>query len=163
MQRIIPSLWFADNNCEEALTYYCSVFPHSKIISLTRYPDEHIDPHFEGMAGKVITAVFELDGQRFIALDGGPYFRFNEAVSFTVECADQAEIDYYWGKLSHVPDSEQCGWCKDRFGLSWQIVPREMERLIGTEAAMRAMMQMKKIHIAALEAAGQTAPKEEEE
>lgn len=153
MQRILPSLWFADNNCEEALTYYCGVFPNAKIISMSYYPDEKMDPHFAGMTGKVITAVFELDGQQFIALDGGPYFRFNEAVSFTVVCADQKEIDYYWQRLSHVPESEQCGWCKDHFGLSWQIVPKDMEQWLQSEAAVQAMMGMKKIDIAALEAA----------
>ncbi len=156
MQRIVPSLWFADNNCEEALNYYTTVFPDSRIISINYYPDERIDPHFAGMQGKVLTAVFELSGQRFIALDGGPYFRFNEAVSFTVECEDQQEINYYWQKLSHHPENEQCGWCKDRFGLSWQIVPRDPEgEFMMSEAAMKALMQMKRIDIAALKAAAQ--------
>lgn len=158
MPRIIPSLWFGDNNAQEAVDYYCGVFPNSRILSLERYPDERIDPHFAGMAGKVLNLVFELDGLRFSAIDGGPYFHFNEAISMSVQCADQREIDYYWEKLSHVPESGQCGWCKDRFGLSWQIVPRDMDELIQTEAAVRAMMQMKKIDIAALKNAAETKP-----
>jgi len=94
-----------------------------------------------------------LNGQKFLALDGGPSFRFNEAISFTIECADQAEIDYYWQKLSHVPDAEQCGWAKDRFGISWQIVPQNMGELTQTPRQVQAMMGMKKIDIAVLRAA----------
>jgi len=94
-----------------------------------------------------------LNGHKFLALDGGPYFRFNEAISFTVECADQVEIDYYWEKLSHVPEAEQCGWVKDKFGISWQIVPENMNELIQTPAQVQTMMHMKKINIAELEAA----------
>lgn len=153
MQPIIPSLWFADNNCDEALDYYLSVFPNSKILEKHYYPDASIDPHFEGMRGKILTAVIELNGVRFIALDGGPMYRFNEAVSFTIQCKDQAEIDHYWSKLSHVPEAEACGWCKDKFGLSWQIVPAEMNALIQSKAAVQAMMRMKKIIIEELERA----------
>ncbi|MDO5689277.1 MAG: VOC family protein [Tissierellia bacterium] len=147
MKGIVPSLWFADNNCEEAIGYYMEVFPNSWVEEMRKYPDEALDSHFEGMAGKVITAVFYLNGQPFIALDGGPYFRFNEAISFTIECEDQKEIDYYWDKLSHVPEAEQCGWVKDRFGLSWQILPRNMNELIRSDAQIQAMMKMKKIDI----------------
>jgi len=153
MNKIVPSLWFADNNCEEAIHYYLDVFPNSTLDEVTYYPDAKLDVHFEGMQGKILTAVFHLNGQKFMALDGGPSFRFNEAISFTIECADQAEIDYYWQKLSHVPDAEQCGWAKDRFGISWQIVPQNMGELTQTPAQVQAMMGMKKIDIAALQAA----------
>jgi predicted 3-demethylubiquinone-9 3-methyltransferase (glyoxalase superfamily) len=158
MQKITPSLWF-DNNAEEAMNYYVSVFKNSRIVRIDYYPDESLDEHFEGMSGKVINGEFELDGQSFICLDGGPLFKFNESVSFTVSCKDQAEVDYYWEKLSAVPESEQCGWCKDKFGLSWQIVPTRLGELLSdpdTEAAnraMQAMMQMHKLDVAELEAA----------
>ena len=151
MQNIVPCLWFADNNCEEAIQYYTSVFDNSKIESIDYYPDESIDVHFTNMKGKVISAVFYLNDQKFVALDGGPYFRFNEAVSFTVECKDQHEVDYYWEKLSHVKESEQCGWVKDKFGLSWQILPHHMNELLSNEKQIKAMMKMKKIDIATLE------------
>jgi predicted 3-demethylubiquinone-9 3-methyltransferase (glyoxalase superfamily) len=154
MKKIVPSLWFGDNNCEEAIRYYVSVFPNSQILHIERYPDESLDEHFRGMSGKVITAEFMLNGQKFLALDGGPIFHFNEAISMMVECDDQKEIDYYWEKLSHVPDSEQCGWVKDKFGLSWQIVPYNMGELIKTDAQMQCMMKMKKIVIKELEEAG---------
>src|SRR5215207_9922699 len=107
MHKITPSLWF-DNNAEEAMNYYVSVFKNSMIVRIDRYPDESLDEHFKGMSGKVINGVFELDGQRFICLDGGPVFTFNESISFTVECKDQEEIDYYWEKLSAIPEAEQC-------------------------------------------------------
>lgn len=154
MKKIVPSLWFGDNNCEEAIRYYVSVFPNSQILHIERYPDESLDEHFRGMSGKVITAEFMLNGQKFLALDGGPIFHFNEAISLMVECDDQKEIDYYWEKLSHVPESEQCGWVKDKFGLSWQIVPYNMGELIKTDAQMQCMMKMKKIVIKELEEAG---------
>jgi len=153
MPAIIPSLWFSQNNCEEAIHYYLEVFPNSELESITFYPDESLDSHFVGMHGRVLTAVFTLDGHRFTALDGGPSFTFNEAISFTIECADQAEIDYYWEKLSHVPDAEQCGWAKDQFGLSWQIVPQAIASLTETPAQIQALMKMKKIDIATLMAA----------
>lgn len=105
--------------------------------------------------GSVLTVEFELDGQKFMGLNGGPMFKFNEAVSLMVGCKDQAEIDYLWEKLSAVPEAEQCGWCKDKFGLSWQITPNNMGELVSTPKAMEAMMEMKKIDIAALQAAGQ--------
>jgi Uncharacterized protein conserved in bacteria len=152
MQKIIPSLWF-DNNCEEALNYYVSVFPDAKILSIKRYPEGITEGPMAGMGGKILTEVFELCGQQFIALDGGPIFKFNEAVSFTVQCKDQDEIDYFWEKLSAVPEAEQCGWVKDQFGLSWQILPENMGELMQSDKAMQVMLQMKKIIIADLEAA----------
>lgn len=152
MQTIIPSLWF-DNNCEEAMNFYVAVFPNSKIISTTYYPKNLDEPHMTGMQGKVLNGEFELNGQRFIALDGGPIFKFNEAISLTIPCKDQAEIDHYWEALSAVPESEQCGWVKDKYGLSWQIIPANMGELLKTNNAMAAMLKMKKIVIAELEAA----------
>lgn len=153
IQKITPSLWF-NNNAEEAMNYYVNMFKNSRIISIETYPDESLDEHFKGMSGKVINGQFELDGVRFVCLDGGPMFTFNEAVSFTVTCKDQTEIDYFWEKLSHVPASEQCGWCKDKFGVSWQIVPENMSELLARgPAAVQTLMQQKKIVIAELEAA----------
>lgn len=160
MQKITPSLWF-DANAEEAMNYYVSVFKNSKIIRIDKYPDESLDEHFKGMSGKVINGEFELDGMRFICLDGGPLFKFNEAVSFIVTCKDQAEVDYYWERLSAVPESEQCGWCKDKFGVSWQIIPTRLGELLSdpdkekANRAVQAMMKMHKIDIAELEAAFQ--------
>ncbi len=151
MEKIVPCLWFGDNNCEEAINYYITVFPNSSIDELAKYPDESLNENFVGMSGKILTAVFRLNGQKFIALDGGPYFHFSEAISFMIECKDQEEIDYYWEKLSHVPESEQCGWVKDRFGLSWQIVPANMKDLMMTDKQIQAMMSMKKIIIKDLE------------
>ncbi|HSX07120.1 MAG TPA: VOC family protein [Candidatus Saccharimonadia bacterium] len=158
MQKITPSLWF-DNNCEEAINYYTSVFKNSKIISIKHYPEGIAEGPMAGMGGKVLTGIFELNGQRFMALDGGPIFKFNESVSFQVECEDQEEVDYFWDKLSAVPESEQCGWVKDKFGLSWQIIPKQMGDLLNDPDAekagrvLQAMLQMKKIVIADLEAA----------
>lgn len=154
MQKITPSLWF-DNNAEEAMNYYVEVFPDSLINHIDHYPDESLDPHFKGMGGKVINGNFTLSGVDFICLDGGPIFTFNESVSFTISCKDQAEIDYFWERLSHVRESEQCGWCKDKFGISWQIIPENMGELVmRSPAAMQTMMKQKKIIIADLEAAG---------
>jgi predicted 3-demethylubiquinone-9 3-methyltransferase (glyoxalase superfamily) len=154
VKNIVPSLWFGDNNCEEALRYYVGVFPNSQILHIERYPDESLDEHYRGMSGKVFSAEFELNGQKFLALDGGPYYHFTEAISMTVECEDQSEIDYYWQKLSAVPESEQCGWVKDKFGLSWQIVPYNMGELLRTDAQIQCMMKMKKIVIQELLDAG---------
>ena len=151
MKKIVPSLWFGDNNCEEAINYYVSVFPNSEVLNINRYPSEELDEHFEGMGGKVLTAVFSLNGLKFLALDGGPYFHFNEAISMTIECENQDEIDYYWEKLSHVEEAEQCGWAKDRYGLSWQIVQYNMGELIENDKQIQAMMKMKKIDISELE------------
>lgn len=151
-QKIIPSLWF-NNNAEEAMNYYCEVFPDSQINSIERYPDESLDPHFKGMGGKVINGHFTLSGVDFVCLDGGPTFTFNEAVSFTIVCKDQDEIDYYWSWLSYVPESEQCGWCKDKFGVSWQIIPENMGELMSKgPGAVQTMMKQKKIIIAEYEA-----------
>ena len=158
MQKITPCLWF-DMNAEEAMNYYVGVFKNSKIISVDKYPDESLDEHFEGMSGKVINGEFELDGVRFTCLDGGPLFKFNESVSFIVTCKDQEEVDYYWEKLSAVPESEQCGWCKDKFGVSWQIVPTRLGELLSdpdtekANRAMQAMMKMHKLDVAELERA----------
>ena len=165
IQKIVPSLWF-DKETEEALNHYISIFngsPHksreSKIISITRYEKGMEVPGGDQMEGKVLGAIFELDGQRLMALDGGPDFKFNEAVSFYVECEDQEEVDYFWERLSAVPEDEQCGWLKDKFGLSWQIIPRQMGDLLGSSdrkkalAATNAMLKMKKIVIADLQRA----------
>lgn len=164
-QKITPFLWF-DKNAEEAMNFYVSVFsgsPHksgsSKVISIARYEKGMDLPGMPEMEGRVINGVFELNGQRFQALDGGPIFRFTEAVSLYVECEDQAEVDYFWERLSAVPESEQCGWLKDKFGLSWQIIPKQLDQLAGDEdpvkarRVVKAMLQMKKISIADLEKA----------
>lgn len=158
MSNITPHLWF-NTNAEEAMDYYVSVFKNSRILSVVRYPDEVPEGPMKGMEGKVLQGVFELDGQRFQCLDGGPVFTFNESVSFIVDCEDQEEVDYYWEKLSAVPESEQCGWCKDSFGVSWQIIPKRLGELMSSsdkaasERVMNAVLQMKKLDIAALEAA----------
>ncbi len=152
MQKITPFLWF-DNNAEEAMNYYTSVFKNSKIVSINKYPDESLDEHFKGMGGKVITGVFELDGLQFMCLDGGPMYKFNEAISLYIGCKDQAEIDYFWEKLSANPENEQCGWCKDKFGVSWQVIPENMGELLTGPAAIQAMMKMKKISIQGLQEA----------
>ena len=149
---IRPCLWFHDR-AREAMEYYVSVFPDSHIDSVVEYPDESLDEHFAGMSGKVLNGEFALNGVQFVCLDGGPLFTFNEAISFVVLCADQAEIDAYWAKLSHVPEAEQCGWCKDRFGVSWQVIPADMGQLVNTPARIQVMMGQKKIVIAELEAA----------
>ena len=158
VQKITPSLWFKDK-CEEAMNYYVSVFPNSSIKTIHYYPESSEDPNLNGMKGKVLTGIFELDGQRFMALDGGPLFKFNEAVSFYIECETQEEIDHYWEKLSKVPESEQCGWCKDQFGVSWQVAPKQLDEFMGsgdpekTGRVMQAFMQMKKFDIAKLQEA----------
>jgi predicted 3-demethylubiquinone-9 3-methyltransferase (glyoxalase superfamily) len=160
MQKIMPSLWF-DKEAEEAMEYYVSAFNgapnkkvESKIVTIKRYPEGVKEGPMAGMGGKVLTGIFELDGQRYMCLDGGPLFKFNESVSFVVNCKDQEEIDYFWEKLSAVPESEQCGWCKDKFGLSWQIVPENMGDLLKNDKALQAMLKMHKIDIAKLEEAG---------
>ena len=147
---IQPGLWF-DNNAREAMEYYVDVFPNSRINSIVEYPDAALDEHFAGMSGKVLNGSFTLNGVDFVCLDGGPLFTFNESISFVVSCKDQDEIDSYWSKLSHVPDSEQCGWCKDRFGISWQIIPENMADLTRRPQQIGVMMGQKKIVIAELE------------
>ncbi|GAA2015042.1 VOC family protein [Brevibacterium samyangense] len=151
--RIMPYLWFTDN-AREALEYYTSVFPNSSIGEVQYYPEATSEEHLRDMQGKILHAEFVLDGQRFGAIDGGPAFTFTEAVSFVVWCADQAEIDRYWSALSHVPESEACGWCKDRFGLSWQILPADLGSLMRIPAQQSALMRMKKIDIAELAGLG---------
>ena len=146
-KRITPNLWF-DGNAQEAVDFYVSVFPDSKIVGSSYYPTEGLADFQKDLAGKVLTLDYELNGNRFTAINAGPDFKFNESVSFVIECDDQEEIDYYWSKLSHVPESEQCGWCKDQFGLSWQVVPTGMEEMMKKPDAFANMMQMKKIVIA---------------
>ncbi len=158
-QKITPSLWF-DKDCEEAINFYVAIFSKnpasagsSKIVSIQRYPEGQQVGPMKGMEGKVLTAVFELEGQRFMALDGGPTFKFNESISFYVECETQEEVDYFWKMLSAVPEAEQCGWLKDKFGLSWQIIPKRMMELLGdkdkekSHRVANAMLKMKKIDI----------------
>jgi len=159
MQKIIPSLWF-DKDAEEAMNFYVDVFngapykkQESKIVSIKRYPEGVKEGPMAGMDGKVLTGIFELEGQRYMCLDGGPLFKFNEAVSFVINCEDQEEIDYFWENLSSVPESEQCGWCKDKFGFSWQIIPKNMGELLKTDKALQAMFKMHKINIKELEEA----------
>lgn len=146
-QDITPNLWF-DGNAKEAVEFYLSVFPNSKITTTIYYPHEGLADFQKEMAGKVLTIEFELMGNRFVAINAGPEFKFNESISFSIPCKDQAEIDYYWKKLSSVPESEQCGWCKDKYGLSWQVVPKDMEELMKRPNAFARLMQMKKLIIA---------------
>jgi predicted 3-demethylubiquinone-9 3-methyltransferase (glyoxalase superfamily) len=147
MKKITPCLWF-DQNAEEAANFYVSVFKNSKIISKVENTAENPS---QTPVGSVLVVNFQLNGEEFMALNGGPFFKFSEAVSFVVKCKDQEEIDYYWEKLSAVPEAEQCGWLKDKFGLSWQIVPENMGELVKTEKSMQAMLSMKKIIIKDLE------------
>ncbi len=150
-QKITPCLWF-DNEAEEAANFYISIFKNSKIGRITRYGKEGHEIHGR-QAGTVMTVEFEIAGQTFTALNGGPIFRFNEAISFQVLCDTQEEVDYYWEKLSEGGDknAQQCGWLKDKFGLSGQVVPKELIDLVGdpksekSQRAMKAMLQMKKI------------------
>jgi predicted 3-demethylubiquinone-9 3-methyltransferase (glyoxalase superfamily) len=159
MQKIIPHLWF-DRNAEEAMKFYVSLFKDSKIISIHRYPEGMDDPHMKGMEGKVIHGVFELNGQRFMAIDGGPMFKFTEAVAMYVDCKDQEEVDYFWEKLTAGGGQESmCGWLKDKYGLSWQIIPSALGELMSgpdpakSQRVMQAMLQMKKIDIKTLKKA----------
>jgi predicted 3-demethylubiquinone-9 3-methyltransferase (glyoxalase superfamily) len=146
LQKITPNLWF-NGNAKEAVEFYVSVFPESKIKSTAYYPKEGLLDFQQDLAGEVLTVEFELNGQAFTAINAGPEFSFTEAVSFAVACEDQKEIDYYWEKLSTVPESEQCGWCKDQYGLSWQIVPKDMEELMKSPDAFSRLLEMKKIVI----------------
>ncbi|HEX8390559.1 MAG TPA: VOC family protein [Candidatus Saccharimonadales bacterium] len=161
LQKITPNLWF-DGNAKEAAEYYVSVFPDSEITTVVNYPTEGLADFQKDLAGKPLTVVFTLAGMQFVAINAGPEFKFNESVSFSIGCADQAEIDHFWDKLSKVPESEQCGWCKDQFGLSWQVVPADMDELMSGDdgapspEAYGAMMQMKKIDVAAIKAAAGT-------
>jgi predicted 3-demethylubiquinone-9 3-methyltransferase (glyoxalase superfamily) len=154
MPKITPFLWF-DTQAEEAANFYCSIFPNSKIGKVTRYGK--VGP---GPAGSVLTIIFSLDGQEFTALNAGPMFKFTEAISFVVPCKDQKEIDHYWSKLAEGGGEEsQCGWLKDKFGLSWQIVPAALGELMSdpdpqkSNRVMQALLKMKKLDIATLEGA----------
>lgn len=153
MPAITPNLWF-DNEAEDAARFYISVFPNSEITNVMRYTDAGPGP-----AGTVVTVDFVLDGNRFTAINGGPRFTFDEAVSFAIECSDQEEIDRFWAALTEGGEESQCGWLKDRYGLSWQVVPKRLEELFAdpdpdrVARATTAMLGMKKLDIAALEAA----------
>jgi len=158
MPRITPFLWF-DNQAEEAAKLYVSIFKNSKIISIARYGEAGPGPK-----GSAMTVAFQLDGQDFTALNGGPVFKFNESISFVVPCKTQQEVDDYWKKLTAGGGEEsQCGWLKDKYGLSWQIVPTVLNELLSDEdrkranAAMKAMLGMKKLDIAALKKAADSA------
>jgi predicted 3-demethylubiquinone-9 3-methyltransferase (glyoxalase superfamily) len=152
-ERIVPNLWF-DTQAEEAAEFYCSVFPSSRIVGTTRFTEA--GPREAGM---VMSVDFELDGNRFVAINGGPEFTFDDAVSFAITCEDQDEIDYYWEKLTEGGEDGPCGWLKDRYGLSWQVVPAALAELFGdpdrdrARRAMEALFGMRKIDVAALRAA----------
>ena len=153
MQKITPFLWF-DGQAEEAMNFYVSIFKNSKAGTITR-----CGAHGPGPKGSVLTASFQLDGLEFIALNGGPMFKFTEAISFFVHCETQQEVDELWGKLSAGGEVQQCGWLKDKFGVSWQIIPTALSRMMNDPDAakagrvMQAMLQMTKIDIAALQRA----------
>ena len=153
MHKITPFLWF-DSNAEEAVDFYIGIFKNSRRLSELRNTSTD-DPRVVAR-GSVLTIGFELDGQRMTALNGGPAFRFNEAISFVVRCDSQQEVDEYWSKLSDGGSEGQCGWLRDRFGLSWQIVPARLPELIRHPKAMQAMMGMKKLDIAELERTAQS-------
>ncbi|HSW77744.1 MAG TPA: VOC family protein [Candidatus Chromulinivoraceae bacterium] len=146
-QKITPNLWF-NGNAKEAVDFYISVFPNSEIVATQYYPssaEEGLADFQKEMAGKELVIEYKLNDQHFTAINAGPEFTFSEAISFAISCKDQEEIDYYWGRLSHVPEAEQCGWCKDQFGLSWQVVPVNMGELMQRPNAYAHMMQMKKL------------------
>lgn len=159
MQKITPCLWF-DSNAEEAVKFYTSIFKNSKIGKISRYGKEGYEIHGKP-EGTVLTVEFDLNGQTFTALNGGPAFKFNEAISFQVHCKTQNEVDYYWEKLSKGGDekAQQCGWLKDRYGVSWQIVPIVLSEMLQgkntakSERVMKALLQMKKLDIKTLEQA----------
>jgi predicted 3-demethylubiquinone-9 3-methyltransferase (glyoxalase superfamily) len=153
MQKITPFLWF-DNNAEEAMNFYTSIFKNSKVLTVSRYGDAGPGP-----TGSVMTAEFEIEGQEFVALNGGPRFKFTEAISFVVNCTTQDEVDYYWEKLSEGGEKSRCGWLKDKFGLWWQVVPTILAELMGdkdqekSRRVMEAMLRMDKIEIEPLKRA----------
>ncbi|HEV3272586.1 MAG TPA: VOC family protein [Candidatus Methylacidiphilales bacterium] len=156
---ITPCLWF-DGQAEEAAKFYTAIFKNSKITTVSRYGEAGKEIHGRE-PGSVMVVAFDLNGHPFTALNGGPHFKFNEAVSFQIECATQEEVDYYWEKLSDGgdPKAQQCGWLKDKFGLSWQVVPKNLPELIDhpdtakSQRAFQAMLKMKKLDIAALQRA----------
>jgi predicted 3-demethylubiquinone-9 3-methyltransferase (glyoxalase superfamily) len=155
MQKIIPCLWF-DSNAEEAANFYTSIFKNSRIGKISRYGKEGYEIHRKP-EGTVLTVEFELNGQRFTALNGGPAFKFNEAISFQVHCKSQNEVDYYWEQLSKCGEEGQCGWLKDKYGVSWQVVPTVLGKMLQDKNAeksarvMKALLQMKKLDIKTLE------------
>jgi predicted 3-demethylubiquinone-9 3-methyltransferase (glyoxalase superfamily) len=156
MQKITPCLWF-DGKAEEAAKFYVSIFKDPKIGNVTRYGKEGYEIH-GGEAGSVLTVDFEIEGQKFVALNGGPIFKFNEAISFQVRCETQKEVDYYWEKLSEGGDeqAQQCGWLKDKYGVSWQITPIVLEKMLQdkdtkkSDRVMKALLRMRKLDITAL-------------
>ncbi|MGE5297777.1 MAG: VOC family protein [Acidobacteriaceae bacterium] len=167
MQKITPFLWF-DTQAEEAINFYVSVFEsspakkaESKVISIKRYPEGPLEEPMKGMEGKILTAIFQLEGQWFMALDGGPLFKPNESVSLYVECKTQEEVDHFWSKIGEGGDekAQQCGWLKDKYGFSWQIIPTALTKLLSdpdkskADRVMQAMLKMKKIEIEELERA----------
>lgn len=153
LQTITPCLWF-DTQAEDAANFYCSVFKNSRIGKISRYGKEGFEVHKQS-AGTVMTVSFQLNGQEFTALNGGPIFKFNEAISFQIGCDTQEEIDYYWKKLTDGGEEGPCGWLKDKFGLSWQVVPTILPKLMSdpkkSEKVTKAFLQMKKFDIKALE------------
>jgi predicted 3-demethylubiquinone-9 3-methyltransferase (glyoxalase superfamily) len=159
IRKISPCLWF-DGQAEEAAQFYCGVFKNSRIVNVTRFSDAGQEVHGQP-GGSVMVVAFELDGQPFIGLNGGPQFKFNEAVSFQIECETQGEVDYYWEKLGAGgdPQAQQCGWLKDKYGLSWQVVPKALlemlqdHRSAQTRRAMEVLMHMKKLNIEELQRA----------
>ena len=158
LQRIRPNLWF-DTQAEEAASFYCSVFDNSRIVGIARYPEGSPGP-----AGEVMTVEFELDGQRIVGINGGPQFTFSEAISLEIRCDTQEEVDHYWDALSEGGSEGPCGWLKDRYGLSWQVVPAGMDELFAdpdptrAQRAMQAMLQMTKLDIETLRRAADGAP-----
>ncbi len=157
-QKIIPSLWF-DTEAEEAAEFYVTIFENSRIVNVARYTEAGPRP-----AGTVMTVEFELDGQRFVGINGGPQFQFDEAVSFQIGCETQEEVDHYWERLSEGGSEGQCGWLKDRYGLSWQVVPTGMAEVFKdpdpdrAQRAVKAMLGMRKLDIAALRSAADGVP-----
>ena len=146
MQKITPFLWF-DTKAQDAAKFYTAIFKNSKILSTSHYS---ADTPSNLPKGSVMTVNFEIEGEEFTALNGGPVFKFNESISFVVKCKNQDEIDYYWDKLSEAGDekAQQCGWLKDKFGVSWQVIPENLGELMKDEKSMQAMLKMKKIVIA---------------
>ena len=159
MQKIAPCLWF-DTQAEEAAKFYVSVFKNSKILNVSRYGNEGQEIHGK-KSGEVMVVEFEIDGQKFVALNGGPQFKFDEAISFQIPCETQKEVDYFWEKLSAGGQEGPCGWLKDKFGLSWQVVPTVLPKMLmdadrkKADRVMKAFLQMKKFDIATLDRAYQ--------
>ncbi|GAB3598625.1 VOC family protein [Angustibacter peucedani] len=158
LQKIVPNLWF-DGQAEEAAQFYCTIFKNSRVVNVAHYTDAG-----PGEPGSVMTVEWELDGQRFVGINGGPDFTFDEAVSFAISCRDQDEVDYYWDALVEGGEESQCGWLKDKFGLSWQVVPEGMDEIFAdpdperARRAMQAMFAMKKLDVAALRRAADQVP-----